>query len=267
MSRFSDALKEAIRHFTVLGFTSPHQVDDWSRRLEAAAEDPVEEHQIGARVASTLQGAYTRATRPGSVKRAHPGIEEWMVHRLEPRLRDELQRRIWAAADLIRLNRQQALAKTMARFKGFATSVPTGGTPEVNQRLVAQEIAAPSKSLDFITRRAQIDQTQKMIGNLNDIIADGAGAIAATWDHVPELERQFRPEHTARHGLTYPIRGSWAAERGLLRAPDGWWQDFDIPGQLINCRCEARYLYSLEEVPPEMLTPAGRDALAKQLAA
>ena len=55
----------------------------------------------------------------------------------------------------------------------------------------------------FEERRAQIDETKRQIGNLNDVIAKGSGAIGAVWECSP-LECDCQPKHKPRDGKWYP---------------------------------------------------------------
>ncbi len=105
----------------------------------------------------------------------------------------------------------------------------------------------------FEERRARIDETKRQIGNLNDVIAKGSGAIGAVWECSP-LECDCQAKHKPRDGKWYPFKGSWADEKGLVRHPNGYWEDHEIPGQLSDCMCDARYIYDLEDAPSKTLT-------------
>jgi hypothetical protein len=52
----------------------------------------------------------------------------------------------------------------------------------------------------FEERRAQIDETKRQIGNLNDVIAKGSGAIGAVWESSP-LECDCQPSHETASGI------------------------------------------------------------------
>jgi len=260
-------LTSAIRHFAKRGYISPTEVEAWTHRIEDAAEDPhalaLEKHNLRLR----LEGAFRRAFNRGALLRKHKRIEPWAAERLMPEARAELERRIYAATDLIRLNRKEAVAKTIQRFKGWVTSVPPGGLPEVAVKPIKRDMSRAALETRFIARRVAVDQTDKMLANVNDIIATGAGAIAGRWDATWEIERKHRPEHAARHDLIYVIRGSWADEQGLIKHPNGYTDEHDMPAWLINCRCDYIYIYQLQDLPDEMLTAKGREALARSRAA
>jgi hypothetical protein len=265
--RLHELLTAAIKHFAAHGYLHPHEVERWSNLIEDAAEDPIalslEKHRLRQR----LEGAFRRAFGRGALLRRHKKIQPWAAERLMPEARAELERRIYAATDLIRLNRKEAVAKTLQRFKGWVTAVPPGGLPDPEIRPIRRDLSKAALETRFIARRVAVDQTDKMLANVNDIIATGAGAIAGTWDATWEIERKHRPEHAARHGLTYAIRNSWADREGLMSHPLGYTDEHDMPAWLINCRCDYIYLYELADLPPEMLTAKGREALARARAA
>ena len=48
--------------------------------------------------------------------------------------------------------------------------------------------------------------------------------------------------------------------QGLVKHRDGYLDEFDMPGVLINCQCEYRYVYDLADVPDEALTAKGKAA-------
>jgi hypothetical protein len=62
-----------------------------------------------------LGAIYRRLVERGGVARYHPEIARFTIQRITPRLRAEFDRRILASANLIKLNRQQAIDKTLQR--------------------------------------------------------------------------------------------------------------------------------------------------------
>lgn len=80
------------------------------------------------------------------------------VEKLKPEFRKELDRRIFASANLIKLNREQAIEKTIQRFQGWVTSIPPDGVSEIDRREVKAGFQKSLKDMDFISRRVAIDQ-------------------------------------------------------------------------------------------------------------
>jgi hypothetical protein len=220
-----------------------------------------------------MEGAFDRHMKRSILSAKKQKIESWRVTRMEPVARDELERRIYAATDLIKLNRAEAVDRTLRRFKGWATSVPAGGA-EVETRPARASMSKDAQEARYIAKRVAIDQTAKMLANVSDIVATGNGAIGGIWDATNEIRRKHRENHLDWHGLWFAIKGSWADEQGLIEHPNGYISDrfgppsrpgaddnIVMPARAINCRCELVYAYSLEDVPEDMLTPKGRLAL------
>jgi hypothetical protein len=72
-----------------------------------------------------------------------------------------------------------------------------------------------------------------------------------------------RPEHLARDGKFWAIRGNWAIEAGLMNKGEGYTDEIDEPGEKDDCRCWCMYVRHLRDLPPDMLTKKGALAQAK----
>ena len=60
------------------------------------------------------------------------------------------------------------------------------------------------------------------------------------------------------------IRDSWAQKAGLVKpSKDGYTDDIEAPGELVYCSCHYVFLYNLRQLPPEMLTAKGKEALER----
>jgi hypothetical protein len=191
-------------------------------------------------------------------------VARWMVERLRPQLRAELDQRIMASANLIKLNRREEMARTLGRFSGWATSIPKGGTTAADRRAVKEEIRKPLASLPYRERLVLNDQGHKLVASLNDIVAKGNGAIAYVWrSHWRQAGYDYREDHKERDGNVYALRGNWAIERGLMKVgPAGYYDDVTAVGEEVNCRCFVTALYVLRSLPQNMLTGKGRAAIA-----
>jgi len=260
---FFETVTAAVAEFTERGFESQEQLDGWLRRLRAAAErDLIPERELEARVRDALRSIYERMVERGGLLKRHLGTDQFTIARVKPRLHAELSRRTMASAQLIKLNRVEAIETTLRRFAGWATSVPPGGTDVIERNPVKSEIRRSLVSLPFRERRVAIDQGHKFLANLSEILATDGGAVAGVWHQ--HYTRNPRPEHTAREGKVYAVRGSWAMERGLMRAgPAGYADEITKPGEEILCRCSYTWLHALRNLPAEMLTQRGRDELAR----
>lgn len=274
---FYDVLTEAIAYFTSHGFMSQERLEFWVRELGLAAERSLPSAtKIQAMLRMSLGGIYRRLVEKRGILKKHPGLPLFTLERVQPRLRAELDRRIMASANLIKLNRAASKEKTLQRFAGWATSIPPGGSEAVDKSKVNNDVRKALKQLSFEDRRVAIDQGHKFTSNLNDILATDGGAIAARWhshwrEGIPEGSDpdakgtyHYRPEHKVRDELVYLIKDSWAHKNGLVKpGKNGYTDDITKPGEEIFCRCFYEYIYSLRSMPDDMLTQKGRDELKR----
>jgi hypothetical protein len=261
---FFQTVNAAIADIEVHGFDSQQRIDGWMERIEVAARASLmPESAVQNALSNTLATIFTRVTERGGILKMHPGVSRFTIDKLKPRLRAELDRRIMASAQLIKLNRQQAIAKTLQRFSGWATSVPAGGSDVVDKPEVRDNLKKALKSLPYEERRVSIDQGHKLISTVNDVIALDGGAIAAEWhSHFRQPGYDARPDHKERDGNVYLIRGNWAQDKGLVKVGTaGYTDDITQPAEEPFCRCNYRYIYSIKALPDDMLTAKGRATL------
>ncbi len=265
----AEVIAEAVRDFAEKGFHGETQLNDWLGRLRAAiAANLRSPPAMEEAMRDALGAIFKRLVDKGQILRAHPSVSRFTLARMAPRLRPELDRRILASVNLIKLNRVQMVEKTIQRLAGWATSIPNGGSDAVDRRDVKAEIYKPLASLPFVERRVLIDQGHKLNSNISAVIAIDNGAIAAQWfSHFRDPSYNAREVHADRDrdGNVYLIRGSWAHRDGLVKVgPSGYSDDIDQPSELPFCRCRYAYLYSLrqlDKLEPDMLTVKGRQTL------
>ena len=215
---------------------------------------------------NSLDIIWQEAIEKGGILKRHPGVARWQFDRLKPQLRDELTRRLMASTDLIKLNRQQAVAQTLQRFSGWASSVPPGGTDNIDRVGLKQDVRKGIAQLDFVARRLSTDQGAKFLANLSDIIANDAGAIAGRWySRWRAPGYQYRIDHKERDGKWYLIRDSWAHKAGLVKPipGNGYVDEHEMPAEFVYCGCRYTYGYALRDLPQEMITQNGKDELAR----
>ena len=266
-SRFDEVLAAAMEDLVEHGYDDQHRVAMWMELLREAAEASfAPSARVSAMMADALRAIYRRLVERGEVVRWHPGVSVYTLQNVAPQLRAALDRRIAAAAELIRLNRQEMIEKTLRRFAGWATSIPVGGTEAAVRREAKKEIRKSFTSLPFNERRVLIDQGHKLAASISETVAAGNGAIALTWrSHWRQPGYNYREDHKERDGKIYALRDAWAFRDGLAKVgPDGWYDEITAVAQEPFCRCYAVYLYSLrdlERTAPEMLTAKGRGEL------
>jgi hypothetical protein len=264
MSNFYTLINEAIADIEAHGYDSQQRVDGWMQRIEAAARAAMlPESSVQNALANALTGIWRRQVERGIVLKNHPGISRFSLEHIKPMLRADLDRRIMASAQLIRLNRQQSIAKTLQRFSGWATSIPAGGSNAVDKPEVKEDLKKALRSLPYEERRVAIDQGHKLVATINDVLAVDGGAIAAEWhSNFRQPGYDARPDHKERDGGVYLIRGNWASAQGLVKpGPAGWSDAITQPAEEPFCRCQYHYVYSLRRLPEDMLTAKGRASL------
>jgi hypothetical protein len=263
---FYETITAAINDVTTNGFDSQKRIDDWVARIKKAAEASlIPRSQMDAHLREALKTIYSRMVTRGGIFRYHPGVERYTIEKLKPSMKRELDRKIAASADLIKLNREETIAKTLRRFQGWATSVPAGGSENVERRDTKASVGKALKSLPFEERRVLIDQGHKLISSINQVVAEGSNAIAAIWhSNWRQMNYDYRKDHKERDGKVYLIKDTWATQRGLVKPGDaGWWDGITKPAEEVFCRCYAEYIYSIRKLPPDMLTQKGKGELER----
>ncbi|HBX2620498.1 TPA: hypothetical protein MHT91_26290 [Klebsiella pneumoniae] len=270
MKTFTRTVLEAVKFFLRNGYTSRQELEQWQAIIRQAAESETDDDYMSM-VSDRLRKTYDlQVSKAGALER-HKGLSRFTLNYMEPKLRSELDRRILASADLIKLNRTAAINKTVQRFSGWATSIPVqdyvGGGLSASSRsgivANAQHIQKSAEQVDYEARRVMIDQSHKLIANIDNIIATGNNAIAAEWhSHWRQPGYDYREDHKERDKLIYLIRGNWAQKNGYVKAGHaGYLDEITQPGEEVFCRCYVTYLYNLRSIPEDMLTQKGRKFL------
>lgn len=261
---FYRVVSDAVDHFARHGYVTITELTNWRERIARAAREAfIPEQQLLAVLRSTYQRAYARLVERGGVLRRHPGVGRFTLDKLAPRLREELSKFVASSANLIKLNREQAVAATMRRFEGWAASIPAGGSRAVDKRDTRDDMKKEIRALRFQDRRVMIDQGHKLESSISQIIAVDAGAIAGVWhSNWRQANYDYRHNHRARDGKLYMVRGNWAQEKGLVRASDnGYTDEITRPAEEPYCRCYYQWIYSVSRLPEDMITAIGREAL------
>lgn len=261
---YSETLTAALADIIEHGYDSEERVAYWSEQLRQAAERslrPMEDVERTIRTA--MLAAYTKQVDQRNILKLNPGVTPYTLERIRPELRAELDRRVAASVDLIKLNRPQAIMKTQQRFRGWATSVPKGGAKGIKRNEQKLEIRKALAQLPFEERRVIIDQNAKLFSSINATVAENGGAIGAFWQsHKFQHGYDGRPAHNARQGDFFLLRNSWAREAGLVKpGKQGYTDEIEQPAELPFCRCWWQYVFSLRSVPDECLTQKGRKSL------
>lgn len=265
--RFQEVLTAAIEDMMEHGFDSVERVQHWTRRLSEAADEStrMSDQDLAKMLREELARTYKKMVEDGGLLRFHPGVPLFTVEKLKPAMRSELDRRIMASADLIKLNRVQAKAKTLQRFQGWSTSIPPNGVSGEKKAAVKANVRKSLTSLPFEERRVLIDQGHKLTAAISEIVASDGGAIAGRWrSHWRQAGYDYREDHKERDEQVYVVRDSWAHQRGLVKkGGNPFYDEITAVGQEPFCRCYMIWLYNLRDLPKEMLTKKGEDALGE----
>lgn len=269
---FSQTVTAAVEETAEDGFNAK-RMEFWMRRLRVAAEkEMISEAKMEKQLRDALRSVYRRLVDGNQLMAMNPGVSSFTIKKLNAKMKRELDARIMASASLIKLNRQQRIQETLQRFGGWSTSIPRDGSEFVNRAKSKDDIKKALAQLPFQERRVLIDQGHKLTAAINSVVAENGGAIAGKWhSNWRQPDYNYREDHKERDERVYLIRDSWAHQDGLVRPMGnrGFTDDITQPAEEPFCRCSYRYLYSLRQLPSEMLTAKGKAAMkaAKGIAA
>lgn len=248
----------AIQDIDENGYHSPEQIQGWMDAVKAAISREYPAHRSDEQLRRTLNAVYAKQITNGSLARFMK-LEPWKIHNLAPKLRVELDRRIMASAQLIRLNREEMTARTLRRFAGWAMSAPVGGA-EVNKRETKAEVVKSLKQLPFTERRVMIDQAAKLKASLSEIVAVNNGAIFAYWKSQWRMAGyDYDKAHKELDDKIFVVRDNWAMQNGLIKLDGAQYTDEveQAPAQRPYCGCYWSFRFSLRDIPDNMLTEKG----------
>lgn len=263
---FFEVITAAIEDVVEHGFDKPERMEKWLEKIRKAAERTLPSEKVMDKMLrEALAAQYKKLVDDGEIARLNPGVSRFTIKKLTPKMRDELTKRIMASANLIRLNRQQSIDKTLQRFAGWMSSVPAGGTDQANKKQTKREMNKALSSLPFEERRVIIDQGHKLTGAINEVIANQGGAIAGIWhSHWRQPGYDYREDHKERDEQVYLIRDSWADEKGYVKpGKSGYYGDETKVNEEPFCRCYMQWIYAVRDLPESMITAKGRAALAE----
>lgn len=263
MASFHQILNEAIADFEEHGYDSEERLEYWRKRLSEAAD--AQTAITPEAMKRTFTAIYSAQVINGGLLKTHK-IADWELRQLAPKLRVELERKIMASAQLIKLNREEMISRTIRRFTGWATSIPVGGSEAIEKRETSNEIKKSLKQLPFTERRVMIDQAAKFNASLSNIVAVETGAIAAVWkSHWRAPGYNYRKDHKERDGVVYLLRDNWAMQKGLVKlAGHQYTDEITMVAEEPYCSCKYKYLYNLRDLPEELLTEKGRASIGKK---
>lgn len=256
-----EVLTEAVNHYVDRGWDSQKSLLDWSRKLRVAASREAPNDSIARK---HLTSIYSRLVIDGGALREQPadGPKKITLDKIKPDLRKELDRRIFASANLIKLNREQAIERTVQRFEGWVSSIPPDGVSSIDKNCQKADIKKSVTDLNFISRRVAIDQGHKLTSNVKYLLSIQGGAIGFRW-HSPWRRPgyDYREDHKERDELIYLVRDSWAVQQGLIKPVNGFYDEITAAGEEVFCSCQVFPIYAWQKLPGEFLTEKGKREL------
>jgi hypothetical protein len=263
---FRELLTEAVNDLARFGYLSERQLQEWMQILRAASERELgPDDQIDVEVREAFERLFGRFVDGLKLPERVPGVQPFTKALVKSSLYAELDRRILAAADLIKLHRAEAIEATLRRFQGWATAIPVGGDDTLDRVETKTRIGKELTDYRYQRRLVNTDQGHKLIANVANLVATEAGAIAGIWQSHGATDARYdaRKAHLARHDRIYLIRDSWAHRDGLVRPVHGYTDDIDAPAQAVNCRCHYVYVTSPRRLPDAFLTAKGQAWVAE----
>lgn len=253
-----EVLTDAVNYYVDNGWDSEESLLGWCKKLriassrEAPSDDVARKH---------LTAIYSRLVVHGGALRAQPadGPKKVTLDKLKPEFRQELNRRIFASANLIKLNRDQAIERTVQRFQGWVTSIPPDGVSDIDKNAQKSALRKSISDMDFISRRVAIDQGHKLASNVKYLLSVQGGAIALKWhSNWRRPGYDYREDHKERDECIYLLRDSWALEQGLIKPVHGYYDEITAAGEEVFCSCQAFPIYAPQKLPDEFLTEKGK---------
>lgn len=250
-------ITDAVDFYLKKGFTNQEDLLNWSRKISVAArrqlppEQPVKKH---------LESIYKRLVIGKSVANYVPkdGPSKFTIDKLKPEFRRELERRIFVSANLIKLNREEAIEKTIQRFQGWVSAIPAGGARPTERNARKKQITHALPKMDYITRRVAIDQGHKLAANIKYVFAMQGNPIAFKWhSNWRRPGYDYREDHKERDELYYLVRDCWAVKEGLIKPLNGYYDSITAAGEEINCSCQVFPVYAWQKLPDAYLTAKG----------
>ena len=259
---FFQVLTLAIADMVSHGFDSASRVEHWIFEIKKSLKTQVlPPRDLEQMVYRALTNTFERTLR--THRGRHALTNKVIVSQMTPQLRTEMNKRMMATMQLLQASRDETLAKVVRNFTGWATSIPEGGTAQAKQREEKARIRRILTRIPNQEKRIILDQSYKLKTAMDDLIAKESGAIAAKWYDRGEHDITYdaRKLHLDRSGTIFTIRNSWAHQQGLIKAPNGYTDDFEMVGEFPFCKCHYEYFYRIEDLPKQFLTVTAKNVL------
>ena len=226
-------------------------------------------NENNSKITKELREVYSLYSLKGFMKN-NKGIKGYKIFKLKKRFRKKLRERILNSLLLIKTQNNETMQKLNNRFLNW---IQKRDKPIQKELDLNNTINTKDKHVKMILK----DQTRKMIGNFDNIVAEEYKALGFYWKTRRDnrvvgnpagkypLGNEKHNDHFHRQDKFYFYHNTWALEKKLINTKnkDFKYADFQdgMPGQSINCRCYAYNIYELNDVPTEFLNEKGKKYL------
>ena len=267
---FSTVLGLAVGAIALYGLLSSKQLKDWEKALIAAALFTfMQPKEMNVVLYKRLDGIYKDMVTDKKLLKKYPNMDRGAFDRAKDKILHRLALRKFLGADLIEKNYRESIDTVVRRFIGWASSVPAGGIKELDREVEKRKIQKAILSVDAEGKFIVRDQMHKFQTEIEEILSVDGQAIAAKWHsqwRVPGYNYREKHKHIDVSGEVFVIRDNWALQGRLMKLSGRKYTDSIIrPGMEPNCKCVYEYIYSLSDLPDDMLTAKGRAAIAAKL--
>lgn len=256
------------RSFKYLSFTGKKV---WLARLKKAIKAFNSKNFLDyqSKTIKSLRHSYKSYYTSGFVEN-NKGLKSWRADTLKPLFRKQLRERINDSLMLIKTQNSSRMGVLEARFLNWLESKKQESTTSLSLRetmKVDKTIRQNDKHYNMILK----DQTRKMIGNFDHIVAEHYQAIGFFWKtrkdnrvvgnpsgkYPKSTANKMHGDHYDRADKFYFYKDTWALKKHLIdtKHKDFAYAEFEdgLPGQPINCRCYAYNIYDIEDVPEKFI--------------
>lgn len=211
-------------------------------------------------VTTKITKGYRHYIKAGYMER-NKGIKGWRLDSIKPQLQKELRSRLNVSLNLITVDAENMKNEMRRRFLGFLSG---------DDRSNAREKLAPVENINRKDKRVQMtitDQTRKMIGSFDRVVANHFKAIAFVWNGREDKREAGNPsglypnaddkstvhgDHWSRNNKLYFFEDAWVLKEGLINKKSKNFRlakfNDGLPSEPINCRCWQYNLYDLEDI-------------------
>lgn len=203
-------------------------------------------------------------------KKNNRNIRPYKLNQLKPHFRKEMENRIQFSLNLIKTQSQESMLTLTDRFMNWCN-----GNHKESLKSSLKLGQTTNKEMKHYNLILQ-DQTRKMIGNFDNIVAENYGAIGFFWrtrrdsrvvgnptGKYPGKGNKIHGDHYHREGVFFLYENQIKKYKPYLKKEVKTVKELEdgLPGQPIYCRCYAENIYHLEDLPRNLLSKKGKEHL------